>query len=534
MRKALLAATALWPVTAFAQTTTTSASLLHCPSTSQATTTPAGTVASTGWSVSNGKIYLNGEEFIAHGIAVANTDDLQALVTNAQGQPLLSTFQNVNYVRIPVFDMSSASEALLQPYIATLTALGIVVEIGDTNYPGVATGSDLTKAEQWYSAMAASTNGNPLLIFSTENEPAQDAGAGAINAMVSGIYQAIRSTGNKTLIIIGPDSSSSMSITEAMLGSMTDVAFTLHFYNWLTKYSTDLGANEAELAKEAAYMRSFTSADGQMPVVIQEYGDSTDGKNDIDPGGYETVQAVHNSGLGTVAWAYWNYGMAGDDAIDGSGDLTTYGQMIQQHLTQMASSSAPASGSYNPASFTQQLCNLSAQVWPGITQTVNTAVQQAEQRVQRAQYQLQKVTQPAGSSAPAAAPQVASIAPATPVPASAAPSASIPSIAVTTMPSPAKVSTDQPAPTVTQADTTAADTAIVTEINAELAGVQAQIQQVEDQLTTLAADQTPAASVATPTLTPPLAAPTTAVAPPPDNSSTGGSEGGDGGGGDAQ
>ena len=48
--------------------------------------------------------------------------------------------------------MSGASVARLQPYIATLTALEIVVEVGgDTNYPKTLTGADLAKAENWLS-----------------------------------------------------------------------------------------------------------------------------------------------------------------------------------------------------------------------------------------------------------------------------------------------------------------------------------------------------------------------------------------------
>ena len=532
MRKALLALMALYPVAAFAQT-----AAQQCPTATQPSGTP-GAVTSTGWSVSGGKIYLNGKEFIAHGISVANTGDLQQLVMNAQATPLLSTLQNVNYVRIPVFDMSSASEALLQPYIATLTGLGMVVEIGDTNYPGVATGSGLTQALQWYSAMAASTKGNPLVIFSTQNEPNSSAGGGAINTMVSGIYQAIRSAGNNTLIIIGPDSSSNMSISESTLGSMTDVAFTLHFYNWLTNYSTDLGTNEAELAREIAYMRSFTSADGQMPVVIQEYGDSTDGKNDIDPGGLQTVQAVHNSGLGTVAWAYWNYGMAGDDAVDGNGNLTTYGSMVQQHLTQMASSSAPVSGDYVSSAFAPQLCALSQAIYPTAVQDAQTAVQQAEEQVQKAQQQLQAVTTPTSSNTPASTSTGTAASGSSPAATqTATPTVSVPSVAIASSPVPtvSAPATDQP--TVTQADPTSApDAAIVAEVNSELAGVQAQIQAVEAQITALTTAQPSSAATQTPAqpVTARTATQAPAVVPPSDNSSSGGSDGGDGGGGDAQ
>ena len=99
--------------------------------------------------------------------------------------------------------------------------------------------------------MATATKGNELVVYVTQNEP--NNGNPAVNPMVRGIYDAVRSTGNNTLIIIGPDNPfGNAALQESTVAGMKNVAMTLHFYNWVTGYSMDLGANEAELAKEVA------------------------------------------------------------------------------------------------------------------------------------------------------------------------------------------------------------------------------------------------------------------------------------------
>jgi hypothetical protein len=321
MRKGLYVATALFGLIGAGQAQTAQQSTNPCQT--------AGTVASSGWSVSGGQLYLHGKQFIARGVAVW-IEDLPKFVRNSQGEPLTTQLPGINFVRITVWDMSGASVARLQPYIATLTALGIVVEVGDTNYPKTLTGADLAKAENWYSMMATATKGNELVVYVTQNEP--NNGNPAVNPMVRGIYNAVRSTGNNTLIIICPDNPfGNAALQESTVADMKNVAMTLHFYNWVTGYSTDLGANKAELAKEVANLQAYHSADGTVPVLVEEYGDATDGSK-VDPGWKAVITAVHNSGLGTVAWDYWNSGTMADSVTNGRGGRTAYGDMVAEHI----------------------------------------------------------------------------------------------------------------------------------------------------------------------------------------------------------
>jgi hypothetical protein len=77
---------------------------------------------------------------------------------------------------------------------------------------------------------------------------------------------------------------------------MTNVAWDLHYYSWLSNGSTDLGANQSALANEVAGTHAITSANGTIPVIIGEYGPAAG--NGVDPGGSQAVAAVESSGLG--------------------------------------------------------------------------------------------------------------------------------------------------------------------------------------------------------------------------------------------
>jgi hypothetical protein len=86
---------------------------------------------------------------------------------------------------------------------------------------------------------------------------------------------------------------------------------------------------KAGLANQIANAQSVKSADGTMPVIIGEYGPSSSGLAGYDANGLQVVQAVDESGYGTMAWA-WN---AGTDTLTTNGNaLTDFGQMVAQHI----------------------------------------------------------------------------------------------------------------------------------------------------------------------------------------------------------
>jgi hypothetical protein len=262
--------------------------------------------------------------------------DLAATLTSAGATPLESTFPGINMIRLPSYYTSSSDTvAGYQQYVTWLTANHIVVEIEDHDYPNVLTGTALTGAVQWYSTMAAAFMNNPYVWFGTQNEPNNPSDQSVVTDMQVAIYNAIRGTGNSNPIMIVPIGGyTTNGLTASAYTSMTNVLWDVHYYNWIANYSTDQATNDSALASEISGVAAFSpSADGTMPVIVGEYGNSTDG-NSIDAGWTETVTAVTSSGYGALAWAWYYPGATGDQLTDGSGNLTAYGQMVAQFIMQ--------------------------------------------------------------------------------------------------------------------------------------------------------------------------------------------------------
>jgi Cellulase (glycosyl hydrolase family 5) len=296
------------------------------------------------FSVSNGKIIgPNGQPFIAKGTAVYDDVDLPSAV-NA----FTTTLPGINFIRMTNFNLSEDTVAYLTPYINQLTSEGIAVEIQDTNYPNVFTGSALTSAEQWYASFATAFENNPYVWFDTQNEPTGGDVTDDQNEIV-GIYNAIRATGNNNIIMMDPGGNTIPGMNPAVFATMTNVAWDEHYYNWESGYSTSLAANEAKLSSDIATMQSITSANGTIPVIVGEYGNSTDGSN-VDPGGSQTLQAVQDSVTsgqtsGAISWEWYNSGTQADNMVNsvtgGSASLSSYGQEVAQWI---ASATGPSGG----------------------------------------------------------------------------------------------------------------------------------------------------------------------------------------------
>ena len=173
-----------------------------------------------------------------------------------------------------------------------LTAKGIVVEIGNYNTTGsVATGQGLTDELNWYTALASKYQNNPYVWFSTDNEPTDgNTFQGATMQEQTAVYNAIRATGSTAMIGLEDYQGNFQGNT---YGSMTNVHWDFHYYNWVTGYSADLAANQNWITQRAAIIQSMHSADGVIPAMVGEFGNATDGNN-IDAGGTQAVQAVLN------------------------------------------------------------------------------------------------------------------------------------------------------------------------------------------------------------------------------------------------
>jgi hypothetical protein len=123
-------------------------------------------------------------------------------------------------------------------------------------------------------------------------------------------------------------------MTPSSYASMTNIVWDLHFYGWSANYSTDQATVTAALlgsvsaGQGIAAAQTITSADGLVPVLIGEYGNSTDGEN-IDANWIQVITAVTTSGYGSAAWAF-DPGVA--DVLVSGGSLTPYGQMVAQYI----------------------------------------------------------------------------------------------------------------------------------------------------------------------------------------------------------
>lgn len=298
-----------------------------------------GTSPSGQFSVANGQIIApDGSVFIARGINVY--DSAQSIVsTNAAGQPLTTLFPGINFIRLATYQYSDPS--YFQTFVDQLTALGIVVEIEHHEGAGggVAplTGQDLADESSWFASLAQAFKGNPYVWFGTLNEPS---GPGSdLTAEQVSNYDAIRGTGNTSMIlmeVLGDYSTGTYTVgaghglDPSAYAGMTNIVWDFHYYDWLSGYAADVGTNANLLASYIQQSQTITSADGTVPVIIGEYGISTDGTN-VDPGGTATCIAVQQSGVGSVAWNWDSYA-ASDNLTDGNNNLTSYGAQVASFI----------------------------------------------------------------------------------------------------------------------------------------------------------------------------------------------------------
>lgn len=295
--------------------------------------------------VSGGQIIApNGQTFLARGVNVYDSQ-MSSVSTDASGAPLTTVLPGIDIVRLNVFQYADPSA--YQTFIDQLTSQGIVVELEDhTNGAGDAGGSagtiysgqQLTDELNWYAAVASAYASNPYVWFGTDNEPSENPSAAALSTWQQQTYDAIRGAGNGNIVLVemncnaaNDPSACGAGYTASVYSGMTNIVWDMHYYGWLVNYSTDPNAIAQSIAQNAQASQAITSADGVVPVIIGEYGVSTDGQN-TDPNGTQVVTAVESSGYGSMAWG-WNPGQ-NDDVTDGSNNLTSYGQQVAQFIAQ--------------------------------------------------------------------------------------------------------------------------------------------------------------------------------------------------------
>ncbi len=316
---------------------------------------PAAELAQAGFSTRDGKIYAPDQsEFIARGINIRPED----MVTVARSVTTL--FPGINFIRLAIDNGTYPTPAELQRFVQQMTAQRIVVLIEDHPWPspGTYTGAKLATESRWYASLASAFKTNPYVWFGTMNEPVvvpYGPAEAAITVQQVATYEAIRGTGSQAIILLelngggNPGSvGAGFGMTESAYAKMSNIVWDVHYYGWGSKYSTNPAKVTAMLTGSAAggygiaAAQTITGAGGAIvPVIIGEFGDSTDGTK-IDPNGTQVVDAVLSSGYGFAAWA-WESASPGD-RLTTNGQLTPFGRQVAAGIAAAAAKEKAARG----------------------------------------------------------------------------------------------------------------------------------------------------------------------------------------------
>jgi hypothetical protein len=266
--------------------------------------------------------------FIAKGLDVGDA---------SIGSQVLQLFPGVTFIRFA--DGSQDPASYFQPFIDTMTAAKVVVEIEDHPWPltNAYSGSQLTQESNWYASLAAAYKGNPYVWFGSENEPQ----GGDMSAQHVATYNAIRGQGaNNMIMFVGgigggnPGTTGMAVLTPSDYASMTNIIWDLHFYGWSANFSTDQNTVNAALLGDSGTMilamTGLISSDGVVPIIIGEFGPSTSGSSmDADAAQVETAVgswAVTNNY--TSGFAGWHWDADPYNALQNNGQLTSWGQTL--------------------------------------------------------------------------------------------------------------------------------------------------------------------------------------------------------------
>jgi hypothetical protein len=286
----------------------------------------------------DGKIFApDHSEFVARGINIRPED----MVTVAR--TVTTLFPGINFIRLAIDNGTYPKPASLESFVTQMTSQHIVVEIEDHPWPSPGTykGVKLEAESKWYASLADAFKDNPYVWFGTMNEPSATPygpALAAITVQEVATYEAIRGTGSQAIILLqlngggNPGSvGAAFGMTASAYSKMANIVWDVHYYGWGSKFSTDpaavtealMGSAKGGYGIEAA--QTIRGGDGIVPVIIGEFGDSTDGTK-IDANGWQVIEAVLKSGYGFAAWA-WESASAGD-RLTLHGQLTPFGHRV--------------------------------------------------------------------------------------------------------------------------------------------------------------------------------------------------------------
>lgn len=320
---------------------------------------PTPVLTSGVFSVNNGKIIgPDGNEFIGAGLNINDGDQLRQAVAKADCTPLLDLLPGTNMIRLNCRSYPTDLN-YYEPQISWLTAKGIVVLLDD--HSGISqppyTGQALKTETDWVARFANKYKDNTYVWINGFNEPGNGNNLAGITDQQVAIYNALRGTGSNAINVLelpsggnpglvgtaakGYDGKGPMMV--AAYASMRNIVWGPHFYGWIPKYSNDRATVQAafmgsvDSAEGINAVQSIRSADGLVPCIVTEFGNSTTG-DAIDADGTVVTDVVGTSGYGFLAW-HWDANSDPNqpgDWIVKNGALTDYGKQVATLIAKAA------------------------------------------------------------------------------------------------------------------------------------------------------------------------------------------------------
>lgn len=326
------------------------------PTTGGTGTGPTGTY----FTVKNGNIYdPQGNLWKGHGINVADVGWSDA-VQSSNGAPLLTqTFPNTNFVRLNIGSYQDYSG--FDQGIQWLTANKVVVLVEDhSGYGGnkdpPVSGSGLTQSNNFFTSWATKYKNNPYVWFASLNEPGYNCGGACVSQNHQQVYNAVRNTGNGTVVLFDPigggdpvglgNSGCGNCLVASTYTNMHNVIWDIHYYAWVIPNGGQNNTNYSDAVNKLSSMLSlagqFTSSDGPIPIIIGEFGDSTDGVS-VDPAGMNVVNAVLSNtvALGFAPWNWYAYSANGDKLQVSHTPTNPYGSTVATAIANATNPSPP-------------------------------------------------------------------------------------------------------------------------------------------------------------------------------------------------
>jgi len=278
--------------------------------------------------VADGNIYdQNGKFYRAKGINLGDPNI---------ADDVLRLFPGINFIRFASGEMNPAS--YYQNFVNRMTSAGVVTEIEWHPWPLI-NASVRSDEANWYASLAKAFMNNPYVWFGTMNEPQ----GGDITGEQVNVYNAIRNTGSDTMLLMeagvgagNPGQTGPAVLNPSAYSGMYNVAWDLHYYGWVTGYSTDQNTVNAKLlgcvgcGTGILSAQEITSKSGKIPVLNAEFGVSTTGES-FDANQNQDVYAVTVWAMQnnyTRGFSGWHWDADPCNALQKNGQLTNWGKEL--------------------------------------------------------------------------------------------------------------------------------------------------------------------------------------------------------------